>query len=323
MLAAYPDDHPVVAATGGSKLGEAVEGIRAGGVGLVSFATVSDLPLLRPGDSGMSAVRDFRPGEALEVHRRQLEALRALAEEDGNRLVSSAADVDAAQAAGELAVFVACEGGDFLEGQIGRVAEAYADGVRSIQLVHYRVNELGDIQTEAPVHGGLTDFGGEVVAEMNRLGMVVDLAHAPWSVTGGALERSSAPVMISHSHLVGSEAGPDASSGGTAARLLSTEHALAVAEAGGVIGAWPSGVVLESFDDYLDEIVRMVELLGIEHVAIGTDMDGNYKPVMTRYEQFVEIEAGLRSRGVNEDDLGRLLGGNFMRLLRAVEEAAG
>ena len=319
MLAGYPDDHPMVAATGGSKLGEAVEGIRAGGVGLVSFATVSDLPLLRPGDSGMSAVRDFRPGEALAIHRRQLDALRALADEDGNRLVSSAADVDAAQAAGELAVFVACEGGDFLEGQNGRVGEAYADGVRSIQLVHCRVNELGDIQTEAPVHGGLTDFGGEVVGELNRLGMVVDLAHAPWSVTRGALERSSAPVMISHGHLESSEASAE----GTAAQLLSSEHALAVAEAGGVIGAWPSGVVLESFDDYLDEIVRMVELLGIEHVAIGTDMDGNYKPVMTRYEQFVEIEAGLRSRGVNEDDLGRLLGGNFMRLLRAVEEAAG
>ncbi|MBT5775682.1 MAG: hypothetical protein HOH95_15040 [Dehalococcoidia bacterium] len=315
MLAAYPDDHPVVAATGGSKLGEAVAGIRAGGVGLVSFATVSDMPLLRSGDAGMSAVREFRPGEALEVHRRQLGALRALAEEDGNRLVRSAADVEAAQAAGELAVFVACEGGDFLEGDIARVAEAYGDGVRSIQLVHYRVNELGDIQTEEPVHGGLTDFGGEVVAEMNRLGMVVDLAHAPWSVTRGALERSSAPVMISHSHLASSEA--------SAARLLSAEHALAVAAAGGVIGAWPSGVVLESFDEYLDEIVRMVELLGIEHVAIGTDMDGNYRPVVTRYEQFVEIESGLRARGLGEDELGLLFGGNFMRLLRAVEGAAG
>ena len=315
MLAAYADDHPLIVRTGGSKLREANAAIRAAGLGLVSFATVSDLPLLRPGDAGLRAVRDFEPGEAMEVHRRQVLAIRELASERGHRLILGIGDATAARDAGELGVLLACEGGDFLEGRIERVAEAYEDGVRSIQLVHYRVNELGDIQTEAPVHGGLTDFGAGVIGEMNRLGMVVDLAHAPWSVARGALECSRAPVMISHSHLASGE--------DSAARLLSEEHALAVAEAGGVIGAWPSGMALGSFDEYLDEIERMVELLGIEHVAIGTDMDGNYQPVMTRYDQFAEIESGLAARGLGDDELGLLLGGNCLRLLRAVEEAAG
>lgn len=319
MLAAYDDDHPAIVRTGGSKLGAADEAIRAAGMGLVSFATVSDLPLLRPGAAGLTAVREFESGEALEVHRRQLAAIRSLVAEPGHRLILGSDDAEAAHEAGELGVFVACEGGDFLEGELERVAEAHADGVRSIQLVHYRVNELGDIQTEEPVHGGLTDFGGAVVEEMNRLGMVVDLAHAPWSVARDAIERSSAPVMISHSHLVPSEARSEAS----AARLLSEEHALAVAEGGGVIGAWPSGMALGSFDEYLDEIVRMVELLGVAHVGIGTDMDGNYQPVMTAYDQFAAIDGGLEVRGLGEQERGLLLGRNFLRLLREVEAAAG
>jgi len=314
MLAAYDDDHPAIVRTGGSKLGAADEAIRAAGMGLVSFATVSDLPLLRPGPAGLTAVREFESGEALEVHRRQLAAIRALAAEPGHRLILGSDDAEAAGDAGELGVFVACEGGDFLEGRLERVAEAHGDGVRSIQLVHYRVNELGDIQTEEPVHGGLTEFGGAVVEEMNRLGMVVNLAHAPWSVARDALERSSAPVMISHSHLAKGEGSP--------ARLLSEEHALAVTERGGVIGAWPSGMALGSFDEYLDEIVRMVELLGVEHVGIGTDMDGNYQPVMTAYDQFAAIDGGLEVRGLGESERGLLLGENFLRLLREVEAAA-
>ena len=315
MMSAYPDDHPVIVRTGGSKLDEADAAMRAAGMGLVSFATVADLPLLRPEGVSLRAARDFEPGEALEVHRRQLAAIRSLADEDGHRLVRCADDAEAAHDAEELGVFVACEGGDFLEGRIERVSEAFEDGVRSIQLVHYRVNELGDIQTEAPVHGGLTEFGGAVIEEMNRLGMVVDLAHAPWSVARDVLERSTAPVMVSHSHLASSE--------DSVARLLSAEHALAVAERGGLIGAWPSGIALGSFDEYLDEIMRMVELLGVEHVGIGTDMDGNYQPVMTEYGQFVDVESGLGARGLNEGELGMLLGGNMLRLLRAVEEVAG
>ncbi len=293
----------------------ALTSLRAGRVTAASFATVADMRVLRPTEAGMSAVRDFAPGEAFEDHQRQLAGLHEIVARPGVRAILAPEDVEATSAAAELGVLLACEGGDFLERDLTRVAEAYEAGVRTIQLVHYRVNELGDIQTEPPVHGGLTPFGGDVIGEMNRLGMIVDLAHAPWSVVEPALARSTAPVMISHSHLIPatSESHP---------RLLSEEHARAVAAAGGVIGVWPSGFVLQSFDGYLDEIARMVDLLGAEHVGIGTDMDGNYRPVMTRFEQFDDLEAGLAARGLSEDDVTLVLGGSFVRLFERVVEAA-
>ena len=307
-------DHPLVVRSSGPQLPAAIEEMRGAGLNLVSFATVADMPVLRAGPAGMTAVRDFEPGEAYRDHRRQLDALLASAATAGVPVARSAADLATSQRDGTLAMLVAIEGGDFLEGRLERVEEAYRDGVRSIQLVHYRTNELGDIQTEDPVHGGLTPFGADVVAELNRLGMLVDLAHAPWSVTRDALERSTAPVMISHSHLaLGYPPHP---------RLLSVEHARAVAAAGGLIGAWPSGMALDSFDAYLDEIARMVELLGIEHVAIGTDMDGNYRPVMTTYTQYADLETGLRDRGFDAPALAAVLGGNLRRLWHEVEAAA-
>jgi membrane dipeptidase len=118
--------------------------------------------------------------------------------------------------------------------------------------------------------------------------------------------------MISHSHLArGEDSHP---------RLLSRDHALAVARAGGLIGAWPAGVALESFDDYVDEILRMVELLGAEHVSIGTDMDANYQPVMSSYLEMPNLAASLRERGLGESETALVMGGNFLRLF---EDVAG
>jgi membrane dipeptidase len=145
---------------------------------------------------------------------------------------------------------------------------------------------------------------------MNCLGMVIDLAHAPWSVTRDVLSRSTAPVMISHSHLArGTSPHP---------RLLSEEHALAVARTGGVVAAWPAGVVLTTFDEYVDEILRMIDLLGVDHVAIGTDMDANFRPVLASYGQVPDLATALLARGVTEDELGRVLGGNLVRLFAGV-----
>ena len=84
------------------------------------------------------------------------------------------------------------------------------------------------------------------------------------------------------------------------------------------MGAWPAGVALETFDDYLDEILRMVELLGAEHVAIGTDMDANYQPVLSSYLEMPSLAVGLRDRGLSESETALVMGGNFMRLFEAV-----
>lgn len=116
--------------------------------------------------------------------------------------------------------------------------------------------------------------------------------------------------MISHSHLArGESAHP---------RLLSKEHALAVARSGGIIGAWPAGVELKTFDDYLEEILRMIELLGIEHVSIGTDRDANYQPVLTHYREMPSLAGGLRERGLDESETNLVMGGSFLRLFEIV-----
>ena len=159
--------------------------------------------------------------------------------------------------------------------------------------MHYRVNEIGDIQTEEPVHGGLTAFGRAVVQECNRLGIVVDCAHATFATTVGVLEASDVPVMVSHSHLDHAERPHP--------RLLSDDHARAVSDAGGLIGAWPSGVTSTTLEDFVDEILRLVELIGIDHVAIGTDLDANYKPVVTAHDDFGTLADRLASRGLTSE----------------------
>src|SRR5262252_4734362 len=140
-----------------------------------------------------------------------------------------AADLERARAAGRPAAVLAVEGGDFLEGRLDRVQQAYERGIRSIQLVHYRVNELGDIQTQPPRHGGVTPFGRDVVREMNRLGMLVDVAHATFDVARAAVDSASKPLVLSHTVV-------DVPG---LARAVSREHARMVAQTGGVVGVFP------------------------------------------------------------------------------------
>jgi membrane dipeptidase len=102
-----------------------------------------------------------------------------------------------------------------------------------------------------------------VVAECNRLGIVVDCAHASFAATMAALEASDQPVIISHGQL--------GHPGSTHPRLLTTEHVAAVAAAGGLIGAWPAGITSRSLADFAAEIIRLTEVAGPGHVAIGTD----------------------------------------------------
>ena len=167
-----------------------------------------------------------------------------------------------------------------------------------LTLVHYRVSEIGDVQTEAPVHGGLSRFGHDVVAECNRLGIVIDCAHASFATTMAVLAASSQPVIISHGQL----GYPGTTSSDTGhPRLMTAQHAAAVAEAGGLVGAWPCGITSRSLSDFGTEILRLAEAVGPGHVAIGTDLDGNYRPVLTSYDQFDDLTGLLRDRGLPPD----------------------
>ena len=311
FLAGLEPDHLLAQLLGGDGSATALQAARAAGLTAVSYATVADLAVLAPKpDGGLHAGRAFEPGEARADHQRQLDGLRRLVDAEEVTVARTAADLEHAHAAGETAILVTCEGGDFLEGSIDGLAEAYDAGMSSLTLVHYRVNEIGDIQTEEPVHGGLTSFGQEVVAACNELGVVIDCAHATLATTLGVLEASTAPVMISHSHLDHADRHHP--------RLLSADHAAAVAAAGGLIGAWPAGVTSATLADFVDEIIRLVALVGAGHVAIGTDLDANFRPVITEHGQFATIAQELAGRGLDAVEVDAILGQNAVNLYRSV-----
>ena len=301
---------------GGQDVAAALSAARAAGMAAVTLSTVADLRVLAPDSvKGLRAAREFAPGEAYADHRRQLAGIGELLARLGTPVAVTAENIHDAWSGGQTAVLVGCEGGDFLEGRLEALAEARALGASSLTLVHYRVNGLGDVQTEEPVHGGLTAFGREVVAECNRLGMIIDCAHATFETTVGVLESSRQPVMVSHSHLD--------HLGRHHPRLLSPAHARAVADAGGLIGAWPSGVTSTSLADFADEIARLADLVGPGHVAVGTDMDANYRPVLTSYADFAALPRLLADRGFSDADTDQILGTNALALLRTAAGQAG
>ena len=309
FLAGLDSADPLATRLGGQDIAAALSAARAAGMAAVTLSTVADLRVLAPDAvTGLRASRPFRPGEAYQDHRRQLAGIAQVLTRLGLATAVTAQAIEGAWATGQTAVLVACEGGDFLEGRLEPLAEARALGATSLTLVHYRVNEIGDVQTEPPVHGGLTGFGNEVVAECNRLGLIIDCAHASFATTVAVLEVSRRPVMISHSHLDYSDRRHP--------RLLSRAHAEAVADAGGLIGAWPSGVIATSLGEFADEIARLADLVGADHVAIGTDMDANYRPVLTSYADYAVLPDLLARRGLSDTATAKILGGNALALLR-------
>jgi membrane dipeptidase len=301
---------------GTASVADALEAARAAGMTAVNLSAVADFAVLRPdGAQGLRAHRDFRSGEAYADYRRQLDGIRTAAAEAGAPVAKSAADLERAAREGSTVVLLGCEGGDFLEGDLGRLEKARADGLTVLTLVHYRVNELGDVQTEAPVHGGLSRFGRDVVAECNRLGIVVDCAHATFDTTMAVLDASSQPVIISHGQL-GHDG--DGHSGADHPRLMTAGHAAAVAAAGGLTGGWPCGFTSRSLDDFGTEILRLIEATGPDHVALGTDLDGNYKPILTNYDQLDDLARLLQDRGISAADIDKILGGNALALLTRI-----
>ena len=145
------------------------------------IALVADSPILEPGPSGISVSRSFEPGEAWEVYRHQLSDLRELLGPLAVTEAIQAQDLDHIHEQGNVAAFIACEGAHCLEGRPDRVERLYADGVRSLQIAHYAQDVVCDLQTQDPVYNGLSSVGKEVVREMDRLGMAIDLAHASFN----------------------------------------------------------------------------------------------------------------------------------------------
>jgi membrane dipeptidase len=288
---------------------------RSAEVGLVkviSLTATSDSPVIaRSASGGLRATRQPRPGELYASMWRQMDALRAWSAGAGMPLVLRAEELGP-PASAPVRGLLAVEGCDFLEGRVERVQEAFDGGIRSLQLVHYRVNELGDIQTEAPVLGGLTPFGRAAVREMNRLGIVVDVAHATLDVVRGVAETTTQPIILSHSNI---------QDGSGWARFITVEHARMIAGTDGVIGAMPyiRGYRGDYIPGYVDHISRLVDAVGVEHVGIGTDMDGiGPGAIFTSYDRWPSLAEALLDRGYGKEEVAKILGGNCRRVFEKV-----
>jgi len=222
----------------------------------------------------------------------------------------SAADLEAAHKAGQPAIVADVEGLDFLEMKLERLEEAHQRGVRHVQLVHYTPNDIGDFQTGSITHEGLTPFGAEVIRTCHRLGFVCDVAHATEDTAKQAVKVATKPLLLSHTALAGSPAmGPTPLAG----RQISREHAQAIAETGGSIGIWH---FFPSLDKYVDGLKEMAEIVGVDHVSIGTDQQVTPGSLQD-YAQWVRLVAAILRGGFTPDEAGKIAGGNYVRIFRA------
>jgi membrane dipeptidase len=137
-----------------------------------------------------------------------LERKGCLFAQNGVRRALNAADLEAAHQAEEPAIIADVEGLDFLDGKLERLEEAHERGIPHVQLMHYTPNDIGDFQTGAITHQGLTEFGAEVIRACDRLGFVCDVAHATEDMAKQAVKIATKPLLLSHTAVLGSPLAP-------------------------------------------------------------------------------------------------------------------
>ncbi len=272
-------------------------------------------------------------------------------------IASSADDIVRLHREGKIGSLLGLEGGHMIENSLGLLRAFYRDGVRYMTLTHSANTDWADASTDEMVHGGLTPFGEEVVREMNRLGMLVDLSHVSDSTMWDALLVTEAPVIFSHSSSRFFVPHP---------RNVPDDVAAAVGANGGVImvtfvpsfiylpayeyrrtrdsleARWQETVGAEAAEDSLrvwtsrhaeplpdigvvvDHIEHLRDVAGVDHVGIGSDFDGiGSTPIgLEDVSKFPVLVAELLRRGWTDGDVKRVIGLNVLRVMREVERVA-
>ncbi len=293
--------------------------------GRTSFHT--DIPRLRKGMVGAQFWSVYIPFEAsaegaAKVQLEQIDIAEQMiaAYPDVFEKALTASDVERIFGAGRIASILGIEGGHALENSLGALRAYYGMGVRYLTLTHNGTLDWADAANDTARHRGLTEFGKEVVREMNRLGMLVDLSHTSPEVMHDALDVSAAPVIWSHAN----------------ARAL-RDHPRNVPD--DVLRRLPAngGVVMVTFvpsfltsreqatiGDVADHVEHVVEVAGIDHVGIGSDFDGiSSTPVgLEDVSTYPALFAELSRRGWSEENLAKLAGENVLRAWREAESAA-
>lgn len=291
--------------------------LREGGVGAVFFAAYVSPRYIPLNQAARRAL------ELIDVIRRDIVARYP----DQFELALSADDIEGARRRGRIAVLISIEGGHAIEDSL-RVLRAFYDlGARYLTLTHVNTNNWADSSGDendprVKRHNGLTDFGRQVIAEMNRLGMIVDVSHASDKTFWDVLEVSRAPVMASHSSCRALCDHP---------RNLTDEMIRALAAKGGLIQINFAPEYLTrrkappaSVEDVAAHVEHAARVGGVEAVGIGSDFDGiDRVPVgLEDVSRFPNLTRALLARGFSVDDLRKIYGGNVLRLMRAVEAVA-
>jgi len=233
-------------------------------------------------------------------------------------LATGASDIERAKAEGRIAGILSMEGAEGLEGDLGVLRMMYRLGVRWLGLTWSLRNQAGDGVSEMRTGGGLTEFGVSLVEEMNRLGMIVDIAHLAPAGVRDTFEVSQAPVVASHANAHAVCPVP---------RNLTDEQLEKLAASGGVIGVvyLPGYIRIgqepATLGQLLDHVDHIVKVAGIDHVGLGSDFDGFGGPPPVGLEDvscLPNITSGLLERGYGAQEVRKILGGNWLRVIRQV-----
>ena len=300
-----------------------------------------DLPKMRRGGVAGGCFAAYVPqaartpeNEAAAYERAvaMLHAIRSMGHSESGitaRVAVTASEIEAAKHDGVLAIVPAVENGFAAGTDLSRLAHFRSLGARYLTLTHNGHNaladscnprkDLGDAEAE---HGGLSALGREAIAELNRLGMLVDVAHVSRDAMLQAAELSRTPVVSTHSCIRALCDHP---------RNMDDEQLDALRDTGGVVqvtavaaflrhDAKPEAVTVADFADHIDHAVRRI---GIEHVGISSDFDGGGGFAGWHdASESANITAELVRRGYGRTEIAALWGGNFLRVLRIAEEVA-
>lgn len=209
---------------------------------------------------------------------------------------------------GTVGALLGVEGAHALEGDLANLNVLHAAGFRMIGLTHFFDNEVGG-SAHGLSKGGLTGFGTSVVTRMRELGMLVDLAHASAALIEDVTDMATVPVVVSHTGVSATCPSP---------RNLPDEALRRVAATGGVIGIglWPEAICGETPAHWAAAVRHAVEVVGVEHVALGSDWDGAV-PAIADASGTSHLVSALRDEGFPPGDIQAILGGNALRVLRA------
>jgi membrane dipeptidase len=272
-------------------------------------------------------------------------------------LALTAADVERITKNGRIAAILTVEGGHQIDNDLAVLRMYHRLGVRSMTLTHFRNTDWADSSTDKPAHNGLTAFGKEVVREMNRLGMIVDISHVSDKTFFDTLAVTTKPVLATHSSCRALSDVP---------RNMTDEMLQALAKNGGVVGinfgegfvsqkdaeqlkadianatAEPPALTGKALDEYsaeefrkemkggkpafatlddaADQVDHAVKVAGIDHVGIGSDFDGISSPPkgLEDISKMPALKAALKKKGYTDDDLKKIFGLNTLRVLREV-----